>query len=74
MVLGEANAAVWEKLGPIDSPDRMLDELAKLISLRIGDRGLQVLHFHHSLANKDNLGNFGNAGDPRITNQLRVES
>src|SRR5437016_10929894 len=71
-VLGETDAAVGQELRRLDLPDRRFDELPELAPLLICDSGVQVLDLDEALAHEHHLGDFGDAGDPRVTNHLRV--
>src|SRR5882724_10215947 len=55
-VLREADAAVGQKLGRFDPPDRILDEMTEFLTLFIADDSLEVLNLNQSLADKDYLG------------------
>ena len=71
-VLGKTDAAVGQELGPLDLPDGGFDQLPELAPLLIVDGGAQVLDLDQALAHENHLGDFCDAGDPGITNQLRV--
>jgi len=73
-VLGKADATVPQKLGGLDPPDGVFDELAEFLALLVGDRGVQVLNLDQSLADEDHLGDFGNARNPGVADQLRIQS
>jgi len=72
-VLGEANAAVRQKLGRFDPLDRVLDKMAELFSLLVSDGCSAVLNLNQPLADKYHLSNLCDPGDPRIANQLRIQ-
>src|SRR5438128_3624982 len=71
-VLRETDAAVGQELSRLDLPDGLFDELPELAALLIRDRGVQVLNFDQPLAHENHLGDFGDSGDPRIANELRI--
>ena len=51
-ILGEADAAVGQKLRRLDLLDGQVDQVAELPALVIGDGGAQVLDFDQALANE----------------------
>ena len=51
-VLGEADAAVRQELGRLDSADRVLYQVTKFLALFLGDGGSQVLDFDQALRTK----------------------
>ena len=61
-------------MGGFDSPNRVFDDLAKLVAFLSSNCGAQVLNFHQALANEDNLGHFRDAGDPGVANELGVKN
>src|SRR5438874_6941305 len=71
-VLGETDAAVGQELARLDLPDGRFHQLSEFAPLLIVDSGAQVLDFDQPLAYENYLGDVGDAGDPRVTNQLRV--
>jgi hypothetical protein len=73
-VLGRADAAVGHELTGLDSPDRVFDQAAIILSLFVGDGSPQILDFDQWLAHEDDLGDLGDAGDPGVADQLRIES
>src|SRR5205823_7112166 len=73
-VLRETNTTMGEKLSGLDPLDRIFHQLAELATLLVSDLRTQVLHFDQALADKDDLCDFGDAGNPRVANQLRIES
>src|SRR5205814_4039047 len=72
-VLGEADAAVGQKLGRFDPPDRILDKMTEFLTLFVADDGSKVLNLNQPLSNKHYLRHLGYACNPGIANQLRVE-
>src|SRR5882724_13070764 len=54
-VLGEANAAVGQKLGRFDPLDRILDEMTEFLPLFVADNGSEVLNLDQPLAHKHYL-------------------
>src|SRR5580704_18480595 len=72
-VLGKADAAVRQKLGSFDSSDGVIDQLPKLIALFVGDGGAEVLNLDQALADEDDLGDVGDASDPGVADELRIE-
>jgi hypothetical protein len=47
--------------------------VAKLLTLFLGDGGAQVLNLDQALPDENHLGDFRNASDPGITDQLRIK-
>src|SRR6266536_1042167 len=72
-VLGKTDAAVGQELGRLDLPDGRFDQLTEFAALLIVDGGTQVLNLDQPLAYENHLGDFGNAGDPGVANQLRIQ-
>jgi hypothetical protein len=62
-VLGEADATVGQELGCFDPPNRILDQVAKLLSLPVADGCPKVLNLDQPLADKHHLSHVGDAGD-----------
>jgi hypothetical protein len=52
-VLRETDATVRHEVAGFDPLNRVLDQVAELLALFIGDSGAQVLDFDHPLANED---------------------
>src|SRR5439155_2123197 len=71
-VLWETDAAVGQELRSLDLPDGRFHQLPELAPLLIADAGMQVLNLDQPLAYEHHLGDFGDAADPGIANQLRV--
>ena len=71
---GKADTAVGQELGGFDLADGRFDQLAKLLTLFVGDRGAEVLNLDHAFADEDHQGHFGDARDPGVADQLRIES
>src|SRR5207244_5051420 len=46
----------------------------ELLTLLIGDCGTKILKLNQSLADEDDLCDFGDAGHPGVANQLRIQS
>ena len=65
---------MWQKLGSLDLPNGLVDKLSEFVSLLIRDGGVQILNLDQALAHEHHLGDFGDSGDPRVANQLRIES
>ena len=57
----------------LDSTDRVFDQVAKLLALFLGDGGAQVLNLDQALADENDLGDFRDACDPGVADQLRIE-
>src|SRR2546425_8038660 len=72
-VLGETDAAVGQKLGGLDPPDGVFNQLAEFLALLLSDRGTQVLDFDQPLADENHQRDVGDAGDPGVANQLRIQ-
>jgi len=72
-VLGEADAAVWKEVPRLDSPYSVIDECCKFLVLFVRNRSAQILDFNQPLTHENNLGNFVDAGHPRIADKLRIE-
>jgi hypothetical protein len=72
-VLRKANPAVRQELGGLDPTNRVLDQLAELKTLCVGDCCPKILNLDQSFPDEYNLGDFGNPGHPGIANQLRVQ-
>ena len=62
-----------QELRRFDPVDRVFDELAEFSPLFVGDRGPEVLDFHQTLADENNLSDVRNAGNPLVTDELRIE-
>jgi hypothetical protein len=73
-VLGKADAAMGQELGRLDLPDGLFDQLREFTALFIRDGGVQVLNLDQALAHEHHLGDFGNTSDPRVANELGIES
>src|SRR5205809_4296096 len=73
-VLRKTNATVRQELGRLDLLDGGFDQLSELAPLLVVDGCAQVLDFDQPLAYENYLGDVGDSGDPRIANQLRVQS
>jgi hypothetical protein len=73
-ILRKPDAAVRREICRLDSPDRILGEITELLTLRVGNRGPQILDFHQPFANEYHLSNFRDTGDPGIANQLGIKS
>ena len=71
-VLWEADATVWQEVGRFDPMHGVFNQLAELATLFVRDRGAEVLHFDHPLADKHDLRHIRDAGHPRIADQLRI--
>src|SRR5438270_2202869 len=72
-VLREADAAVRQKLGRFDPMDRILDEMTEFLTLFVADNSPKVLNLNQPLAHKHYLRHLGDACDPGIAKQLRVQ-
>ena len=72
-VLREADSRVGRELCSLDLTDRCLDHLAKLLTLLFGDRSQEILNLGEALPHKSHDGNLGNAGNPGVANELKVE-
>jgi len=73
-ILRKADTTVWQEVSRLDLLDRVLYKFAELLAALVGDRGMEVLDFDEPLADENHLRSLGNAGDPRVTDQLRIES
>ena len=73
-VLRKTDATVGQELGRLDLLDGGFDQLSELAPLLVVDGCAQVLDFDQPLAYENYLGDVGDSGDPRIANQLRVQS
>jgi hypothetical protein len=71
-VLRETDAAVGQELGRLDLPHAGFNQLPELAPLLIVDGGAQVLDLDQALAHENHLSDFGDTGDPGVTNQLRI--
>jgi hypothetical protein len=63
-VLREADTTVREELGRLNSSDCVLYQTTELLSLLVGNGGVQVLNLDKPFANKYDLGDFGDARHP----------
>ena len=72
-VLGETDAAMREEISGFNLLDCVFDQMTEFCPLLISYCRWQILNFHHSLADEHNLCDIGNARDPGITDQLRIE-
>src|SRR5579864_601347 len=72
-ILRKADAAVRQKLGSLDSVNRVVHNVAELLPLVISDGGLEILDFDQALAYEHHLGDIVDAGEPGVADQLRVE-
>jgi len=61
------------ELAGFDALDRVLNQAAKFLSLLVGDGGFEVLNFDQLLADEDDLSHVGDARDPGVADQLRIE-
>jgi hypothetical protein len=73
-ILRKTDAAVRREVCRLDSPDRVLGQMTKLLTLHVGDRRAQILDFHQPFANEYHQSHFSDAGYPGIANQLGIES
>src|SRR5207245_1085085 len=73
-ILREPNAAMGQELRPFNLPDGVVNQLAELAALPVGNRGVQILDLDQALAHEDHLSNFRDAGNPGVADQLRVKS
>jgi len=64
---------VRQKVRRLDSADCAFDQATKLLALFVGDGGAQVLNLDQALADKDDLGDVGDTGYPRVADQLRIQ-
>src|ERR1700680_1031985 len=72
-VLGEANSTVRRKLTGLDLPRSRFDQSTKFLALLFRDGRSQVLDLRHVLAHEDDQSHIGDAADPGVADQLRVE-
>jgi hypothetical protein len=72
-VLGKANTAVRQELGCLNPTNRILHQLAKLLTLFVGDRGPEILDLNQSLADEHHLSDLRHAGDPGVANELWIK-
>ena len=57
----------------LDPSDCVIDQGCELLALFLRNSGAEVLNFDQPLAHENNLGDFVDAGHPRIADQLRIE-
>jgi hypothetical protein len=72
--LGKADATVRQELGRFDPANRILDQVAELLSLLVSDGCPEILNLDQPLAHKHHLSHVCDTGDPGIADQLRIES
>ena len=72
-VLREADPAVRGELARFELTDGRFNQPAEFLALLFRDRGLQVLDFGQLLSHEDDEGHIGNAADPGIADELRIE-
>ena len=56
-----------------DLSDRVLDQLPEFVPLFVRDCGFKILDLDQTLSNEDDLGNFGDARQPGVADELRIE-
>jgi hypothetical protein len=64
---------VRQELRRFDPSDGIVDQSAEFVSLLLGDGGTEVLDLDQPLADKHHLSHVGNASDPGIADQLRIQ-
>src|ERR1039457_6887553 len=72
-VLRESDSWPRKEPGSFDLTDRRVNKLAKLLPLLFGDRSQQVLNLRDAFPHKRYNGNIGDARDPGVADQLKVE-
>src|SRR6266404_1689737 len=72
-VLRKPNAAIRIEMTCLDLIGCVLYQSAKFLPLLLRDCCSQILNFGSMLPHKNNQCHLGNASDPRIANQLRIE-
>jgi hypothetical protein len=72
-ILWEADPAVRQELGGLNPSNRVLDQLAELKTLFVGDRGTEILDLNQALSDEDDLGDFSDPAHPGIANQLWIQ-
>src|SRR5271156_6806243 len=73
-VLGKSNSAVRKEVAGFDLIRGCLNQLAKLPTLLLVNRCLQILNFGRVLANEDDQSNIGDPSHPGIADQLWIQS
>jgi hypothetical protein len=71
-ILRKANATVRQKVCRLDAADCALHQVTKLVALFLRYVGAEVLNLGQTLADKNHLGNLGNARHPRVADQLGI--
>jgi hypothetical protein len=64
---------VRQKVGGFNPLDRVLNQSAEFFALFLADDGPEVLDLDQPLADKHHLSHVGNASDPGIADQLRIQ-
>src|SRR5271163_76556 len=72
-VLWETDSWVGRELGSFDLAGGRFDQLTKLLPLLLGDRSQQVLNLRNALSHEGHDSDFGNAGDPGVADELKVQ-
>src|SRR5579862_4821644 len=72
-VLRETDSWVGRELGRFDLTSGGFNQLAKLLTLLFRDRSQQVLNLRNAFPHKRHNGDFGDARDPGVADQLKVK-
>src|SRR6516162_7328800 len=72
-VLRKTNTAMERELRGLDLADDVCQQSTKFRSLFFRNRRFQILNLQMMLSHKHNERHFGDAGDPRIADQLWIE-
>jgi len=72
-VLWKADAAMRQEQPGLDPSDCVFDQGCEFLPLLFRNGSPEVLNFDQTLAHKNNLGNFVDAGHPGIADELRIQ-
>src|SRR4051812_48859594 len=72
-ILGKTDAAVGQEVPGFDLPDGVFNQADEVLPLLVRDGCTQVLNFDDSFADKNDLRNVRDSGNPRVADQLRIE-
>ena len=72
-VLWKADPIMGQKQPGLDPSDCVVDQGCEFLPLLFRNGSPEVLNFDQTLAHKNNLGNFVDAGHPGIADELRIQ-
>src|SRR6202007_425325 len=73
-VLWETDTGSGKESSAFNQTNHLINHLAELATLRVGDRSREVLNLREAFPHKSHNRDFGNACHPGVANHLRIES